>query len=70
MDKSERKTRFIELFELIKPGRKKKEKIVACAAFAMISESSVRVYISNTKHSPSARTLSILEKSCKRRKII
>lgn len=70
MNKTERKKKFIELFNLIKPEAKKKEKIVACAAFAMISESSVRVYISNTDNSPSARTLEILMKACKRRKLI
>ena len=65
MDAKERKKKFKELYNQI-PGNCMARKVELCAKMAMITESSVRVYISKSNTNvPSIRTLQILERAIK-----
>lgn len=63
--------RFKELYGLIKPDAQATERIALTARMAALGESSVRVYLMDEPpHPPSERTLLILEKEMRRRKMI
>lgn len=63
--------RFKELYGLIKPDAPTAERIALTARMATLGESSVRVYLMDEPpHPPSERTLLILEKEMRRRKMI
>ncbi len=69
-NKAQQLERFRSFFDRIDPTKTNAERVKICARYALLSESSVRVYLSDSAtHGPSERTLSILEKELKKRRL-
>lgn len=69
-EKLKRLAHFRALFERIMPNQTMPKRVLACARWCLLQPSSVRVYLSDSAtHPPSQRTVELLEKALKRRKL-
>jgi hypothetical protein len=67
----QRIARFRELFAAIQPAAQMPVRVAKCAEMLCMSESSVRVYLMDSPpHAISQRSLDLLEREMKRRRLI